>query len=286
MRFINKIIQFVLFVAALLLINIFTFVGIFSSNQNLTKILETSGFYSVASKSMSSELIGQITTSNQNLSAAIKNSLELVINPDIAKTVITPGQIVFVEWLNNGQPAIDLDLDLLPIKNKLISSSVDPKVRFEITKLLPDNLLILSSKKDENNILPQLERIKLAYTTAKNALPTLWLVVASCALLLFMLNLKKGSKKFTKVFYPLLFAGALGLVAATAAVVVASNIALDSSAKLEPNNFQLLTKIMMVAVQQTTLAFSLLAVTSLVAIVVVRFVYRGRDKALKHKGKH
>lgn len=286
MRFINKIIQFVLFVAALLLINIFTFVGIFSSNQNLTKILETSGFYSVASKSMSSELIGQITTSNQNLSAAIKNSLELVINPDIAKTVITPGQIVFVEWLNNGQPAIDLDLDLLPIKNKLISSSVDPKVRFEITKLLPDNLLILSSKKDENNILPQLERIKLAYTAAKNALPTLWLVVASCALLLFMLNLKKGSKKFTKVFYPLLFAGALGLVAATAAVVVASNIALDSSAKLEPNNFQLLTKIMMVAVQQTTLAFSLLAVTSLVAIVVVRFVYRGRDKALKHKGKH
>lgn len=286
MRFINKIIQFVLFVAALLLINIFTFVGIFSSNQNLTKILETSGFYSVASKSMSSELIGQITTSNQNLSAAIKNSLELVINPDIAKTVITPGQIVFVEWLNNGQPAIDLDLDLLPIKNKLISSSVDPKVRFEITKLLPDNLLILSSKKDDNNILPQLERIKLAYTTAKNALPTLWLVVASCALLLFILNLKKGSKKFTKVFYPLLFAGALGLVAATAAVVVASNIALDSSAKLEPNNFQLLTKIMMVAVQQTTLAFSLLAVTSLVAIVVVRFVYRGRDKALKHKGKH
>lgn len=286
MRFINKIIQFVLFVAALLLINIFTFVGIFSSNQNLTKILETSGFYSVASKSMSSELIGQITTSNQNLSAAIKNSLELVINPDIAKTVITPGQIVFVEWLNNGQPAIDLDLDLLPIKNKLISSSVDPKVRFEITKLLPDNLLILSSKKDDNNILPQLERIKLAYTTAKNALPTLWLVVASCALLLFVLNLKKGSKKFTKVFYPLLFAGALGLVAATAAVVVASNIALDSSAKLEPNNFQLLTKIMMVAVQQTTLAFSLLAVTSLVAIVVVRFVYRGRDKALKHKGKH
>lgn len=286
MRFINKIIQFVLFVAALLLINIFTFVGIFSSNQNLTKILETSGFYSVASKSMSSELIGQITTSNQNLSAAIKNSLELVINPDIAKTVITPGQIVFVEWLNNGQPAIDLDLDLVPIKNKLISSSVDPKVRFEITKLLPDNLLILSSKKDDNNILPQLERIKLAYTTAKNALPTLWLVVASCALLLFVLNLKKGSKKFTKVFYPLLFAGALGLVAATAAVVVASNIALDSSAKLEPNNFQLLTKIMMVAVQQTTLAFSLLAVTSLVAIVVVRFVYRGRDKALKHKGKH
>ncbi len=286
MRFINKIIQFVLFVAALLLINIFTFVGIFSSNQNLTKILETSGFYSVASKSMSSELIGQITTSNQNLSAAIKNSLELVINPDIAKTVITPGQIVFVEWLNNGQPAIDLDLDLLPIKNKLISSSVDPKVRFEITKLLPDNLLILSSKKDDNNILPQLERIKLAYTTAKNALPTLWLVVASCALLLFMLNLKKGSKKFTKVFYPLLFAGALGLVAATAAVVVASNIALDPSAKLEPNNFQLLTKIMMVAVQQTTLAFSLLAVVSLVAIVVVRFVYRGRDKALKHKGKH
>lgn len=285
MRFINKIIQFVLFVAALLLINIFTFVGIFSSNQNLTKILETSGFYSVASKSMSSELIGQITTSNQSLSAAIKNSLEVVINPDIAKTVITPGQIVFVEWLNNGQPAIDLDLDLLPIKNKLISSSVDPKVRFEITKLLPDNLLILSSKKDDNNILPQLERIKLAYTTAKNALPSLWLVVASCALLLFMLNLKKGSKKFTKVFYPLLFAGALGLVAATAAVVVASSIALDSSAKLEPNNFQLLTKIIMVAVQQTTLAFSLLALVSLTVIVISRFIYRGRDKALKHKGK-
>jgi hypothetical protein len=122
MGFINKIIQFVLLASTLLLINVFTFVGIFSSNQNLTKILETSGFYSVASKSMSSELIGQVTTSNQNLSAAIKNSLELVINPDIAKTVITPGQIVFVEWLNNGQPAIDLDLDLLPIKNKLISS--------------------------------------------------------------------------------------------------------------------------------------------------------------------
>lgn len=285
MGFINKIIQFVLLASTLLLINVFTFVGIFSSNQNLTKILETSGFYSVASKSMSSELIGQITTSNQNLSAAIKNSLELVINPDIAKTVVTPGQIVFVEWLNNGQPAIDLDLDLLPIKNKLISSSVDPKVRFEITKLLPDNLQILNSKKDDNNIMPQLERIKLAYTTAKSALPILWLIVASCVLFLFVLNIKKGSKKFTKACYPLLFAGTLGLIIATSAVVVASSIALDPSAKLEPNNFQLLTKIMMLALQQTTLAFSLLAVASLAVIVISRFIYRGRDKALKHKGK-
>lgn len=286
MGFINKIIQFVLVVATLLLINIFTFVGIFSSNQNLTKILETSGFYSVASKSMSSELIGQITTTNQDLSVAIKNSLGLVINSDIAKTVITPGQIVFVEWLNNGQPTINLDLDLLPIKNKLIASSVDPRVRFEITKLLPDTLLILSSKKDDNNILPQLERVKLAYTTAKNALPVLWLIVASCVLFLFMLNIKKGSKKFTKPCYPLLFSGVLGLIIATSAVVVASSITLDSSAKLEPNNFQLLTKIMMVALQQTTLAFSLLAVVSLAAIVVSRFVFRRRDKALKHKGKH
>ena len=286
MGFINKIIQFVLVVATLLLINIFTFVGIFSSNQNLTKILEASGFYSVASKSMSSELIGQITTTNQDLSVAIKNSLGLVINSDIAKTVITPGQIVFVEWLNNGQPTINLDLDLLPIKNKLIASSVDPRVRFEITKLLPDTLLILSSKKDDNNILPQLERVKLAYTTAKNALPVLWLIVASCVLFLFMLNIKKGSKKFTKPCYPLLLSGVLGLIIATSAVVVASSITLDSSAKLEPNNFQLLTKIMMVALQQTTLAFSLLAVVSLAAIVVSRFVFRRRDKALKHKGKH
>ena len=286
MGFINKLIQFVLVVSTLLLINVFTFVGIFSSNQNLTKILETSGFYSVASKSMSSELIGQITTTNQDLSVAIKNSLGLVINSDIAKTVITPGQIVFVEWLNNGQPTINLDLDLLPIKNKLIASSVDPRVRFEITKLLPDTLLILSSKKDDNNILPQLERVKLAYTTAKNALPILWLIVASCVLFLFMLNIKKGSKKFTKPCYPLLFSGALGLIIATSAVVVASSITLDSSAKLEPNNFQLLTKIMMVALQQTTLAFSLLAVVSLAAIVVSRFVFRRRDKALKHKGKH
>lgn len=286
MGFINKIIQFVLFVATLLLINIFTFVGIFSSNQNLTKILETSGFYSVASKSMSSELIGQITTSNQALSVAIKNSLGLAINSDTAKTVITPGQIVFVEWLNNSQPTINLDLDLMPIKNKLISSSVDPKVSFEITKLLPDNLLILNSKKDTNNLLPQLERIKLAYTTAKNAMPVLWLVAASCLLLLFILNIKKGSKKFTKACYPLLFAGTLGLIIATTAVVVASSIALDPNTKLEPNNFQLLTKIIMVAVQQTTLAFSLLALASLAIIVISRFIYRGRDKALKHKGKH
>ncbi len=285
MGFLNKIIQITLFIGIILLVNVSTFIGVFSSNQHLTKILESAGFYSAASKALSSELSKTVTAPNEEISLAIKNSIALAINADIAKTVIQPGQITFVEWLNSSNSSLQLELDLLPVKNKLTSLSVDPKIRFEITKLLPDNLSILSSKGSDNNLLSQLDKVRYFYKTAKVILPVVWLVVAACSLLLFILNIRKGSKKFTRVCYPALFASVVGLVVATIAVISAQSIVLDSSTKFELNNFQILTKILLVSVQETIFAYALLAGLSVAVIVVARFLYRSRDKAIKHKRK-
>ena len=139
MKFINKILQAILLIVFLCLVYSLSIVGVFSSNQKLTKVLDESGFYEASSKLMAEELNKQVSSSNSLLNEVIKNSISTTVNSDVAKSVIQPAQIVLLEWLNNKQGSLNVDLDLLPIKNKVSLKTTDNQVRFEITRLLPDN---------------------------------------------------------------------------------------------------------------------------------------------------
>ena len=283
MKFINKLIQLVLFLSFICLIYATSLVGVFSSNQKLTKVLDESGFYAASSKLMADELNKQINSSNSLLNEAIKNSISTSINSDVARSVIQPAQILLGEWLNNPQDKISIDLDLLPIKNKVASKTTDSQVKFEITRLLPDNFQILTESSDTSGILQQLVRIRELYINVKKAIPYIWLVLGSSALLLFILNLGSGSKKFNRILYPVMFASLLGLFIALLSSFASSNIGLEVSTKQGVDNFQLLTKIILSVLKDSFMIFAITTGLSLAGIFVFKTVFRSRDKHLKKK---
>jgi hypothetical protein len=250
MQIINKFLQLIILLTFLMLVYSLSLVGVLSSNQKLTKVLDESGFYESSSKIMAQELNKQITSNSTLLNEAIKNSISSTLTADVAKSVITPAQVVLVEWLNNKQESISIDLDLLPIKNKVSSKTTDNQIKFEITKLLPDNFLILDSKKDENGVLPQLLRIKEFYLLVNKCVPYLWIILGSVSAVLFLIS-----------------------------------IGLDAAPDTGLDNFQLVSKLLLTIARDTFSIFAIIAVVSISGIFVSRFIFRSRDKHLKKKKK-
>lgn len=285
MKIINKFIQLILFLVFILVVYSMGLIGIFSSNQKLTKVLDESGFYTVTSKLMSDELNKQINSSNTLLNEAIKNSISSTVTSDVAKSVIQPAQIIMVEWLNNKQDKIVIDLDLLPIKNKVASRTTDSQVKFEITRLLPDNFQILTASKDENGVMPQLLRAKELYLFVKDSMIYLWAALGISALLLFILNMGKGSRKISSILYPILFASLMGLFIAFASSFASASIGLDVSTKAGLDNFQLLTKLSLAIVKDSFTVFAISSGASLLGIFLAKTIFRTKDKHLRKKRK-
>lgn len=285
MKFINKILQAILLIVFLCLVYSISIVGVFSSNQKLTKVLDESGFYEASSKLMAEELNKQVSSSNSLLNEAIKNSISTTVNSDVAKSVIQPAQIVLLEWLNNKQDSLNVDLDLLPIKNKVSLKTTDNQVRFEITKLLPDNFILLDDSKDESNILPQLLRVKELYRSLEQLIPYLWLVLGSTIALLFLLNLRSGSKKINRILVPILIGSVFGIIIALGSSFASTSIGLDIASSSGIDNFQLLTKLLLTIARDTFTIFAIISAASLAGVFISKAVFRGRDKHLKKKNK-
>lgn len=285
MKFINKILQAILLIVFLCLVYSISIVGVFSSNQKLTKVLDESGFYEASSKLMAEELNKQVSSSNSLLNEAIKNSISTTVNSDVAKSVIQPAQIVLLEWLNNKQDSLNVDLDLLPIKNKVSLKTTDNQVRFEITKLLPDNFILLDDSKDESNILPQLLRVKELYRSLEQLIPYLWLVLGSTIALLFLLNLRSGSKKINRILVPILIGSVFGIIIALVSSFASTSIGLDIASSSGIDNFQLLTKLLLTIARDTFTIFAIISAASLAGVFISKAVFRGRDKHLKKKNK-
>ena len=285
MKFINKILQAILLIVFLCLVYSISIVGVFSSNQKLTKVLDESGFYEASSKLMAEELNKQVSSSNSLLNEAIKNSISTTVNSDVAKSVIQPAQIVLLEWLNNKQDSLNVDLDLLPIKNKVSLKTTDNQVRFEITKLLPDNFILLDDSKDESNILPQLLRVKELYRSLEQLIPYLWLVLGSTIALLFLLNLRSGSKKINRILVPILIGSVFGIIIALGSSFASTSIGLDIVSSSGIDNFQLLTKLLLAIARDTFTIFAIISAASLAGVFISKAVFRGRDKHLKKKNK-
>jgi hypothetical protein len=285
MKFITKILQAILLIVFLCLVYSLSIVGVFSSNQKLTKILDESGFYQASSKLMAEELNKQVSSSNSLLNEAIKNNISTTVNSDVAKSVIQPAQIVLLEWLNNKQGSLNVDLDLLPIKNKVSLKTADNQVRFEITRLLPDNFILLDDSKDESNILPQLLRVKELYRSLEQLIPYLWLVLGSTIALLFLLNLRSGSKKINRILVPILIGSVFGIIIALGSSFASTSIGLDIASSSGIDNFQLLTKLLLTIARDTFTIFAIISAASLAGVFISKAVFRGRDKHLKKKNK-
>ena len=285
MKFINKILQAILLIVFLCLVYSLSIVGVFSSNQKLTKVLDESGFYEASSKLMAEELNKQVSSSNSLLNEAIKNSISTTVNSDVAKSVIQPAQIVLLEWLNNKQDSLNVDLDLLPIKNKVSLKTTDNQVRFEITRLLPDSFILLDDSKDESNILPQLLRVKELYRSLEKLIPYLWLVIGSTIALLFLLNLRSGSKKINRILVPILIGSVFGIIIALGSSFASTSIGLDIASSSGIDNFQLLTKLLLTIARDTFTIFAIISAASLAGVFMSKAVFRGRDKHLKKKNK-
>lgn len=283
MKIINKLIALVLFVSFMVLVYATSLIGIFSSNQKLTKVLDDSGFYKASSVLMSEELSKQINSPNSLLNEAIKNSISASITSDVAKKVIQPTQILIVEWLNNKQDKITIDLDLLPIKNKVATKSADNQIKFEITRLLPDSIDVLSESNDKSGLLAQLNRVKEVYLNVKMALPFIWMVFGISALTMFLLNIRSGSNKFNRILYTTLFASILGLLISALSSFSASSINLEITTGQGIDNFQLVTKLILTVLKDSFMTFVIAAAISAVGIIVFKVLFKSRDKHLKKK---
>ena len=283
MKIINKLIALVLFVSFMVLVYATSLIGIFSSNQKLTKVLDDSGFYKASSVLMSEELNKQINSPNSLLNEAIKNSISASITSDVAKKVIQPTQILIVECLNNKQDKITIDLDLLPIKNKVATKSADNQIKFEITRLLPDSIDVLSESNDKSGLLAQLNRVKEVYLNVKMALPFIWMVFGISALTMFLLNIRSGSNKFNRILYTTLFASILGLLISALSSFSASSINLEITTGQGIDNFQLVTKLILTVLKDSFMTFVIAAAISAVGIIVFKVLFKSRDKHLKKK---
>lgn len=285
MGFINRLLQLVLFISIISIVILTTFVGVFSSNQKLTAALEKSGFYQTAANTIAGGLKDQVTTDNPLLTELIKNSITKTVNSDLAKSVVQPSQIVFVQWLNSNDKNLEVNLDLLNLKNKIIATSSNSQVKFEITKLLPDNYELMNTKKSKGGFISQAQQVRAVYSLTKRNLPYIWLIAGVSALLIFAINLRSGSKKFSRVAYPFILASGFGLVLALLSKY-SSDVIISSVSSLTGQNdtVPLILRILITILQETLNVFIAIGIVSVIALFVSKLLYRSKDKALKKKG--
>lgn len=284
MSFINKLLQFALGIGMLLLIYALVITGTFSSSQKLTEVLNQSGFYESLAKGLSNQLKSQVIGSGDSIEI-IKVGIGQGVTTDLVRGLMQPSQIAVVDWLNKGTGTLDVRFDMETVKDRISSKVTDPKAKFEITKLLPDSIVIIDAGKKDNSALAGIERFKQAYDFIKLAIPFLWATVLGSSMLLLILNLRGGSKKLTRIFYAVLFGSSIGIVLAVLFKYVAGGINLSISDSQSLLDVTLITKIVITLISQTLPIFIFSAVAGLAGVLISKVVFRSHDKKIKSKKK-
>lgn len=284
MGFINKLLQFVLGIGMLLLVYALVITGTFSSSQKLTEVLNQSGFYDSLAKGLSNQLKNQVVGSGETIEI-VKVGIGQGVTPDLVRGLMQPSQIAVVDWLNKGTGSLDVRFDMETVKDKISNKVEDPKARFEITKLLPDTIVIIDAGKKDNSSLAGIERFKQAYEFIKISIPFLWAGVLGSALLLFLLNLRGGSKKFTRVSYAVVFGGIIGMALAFIFKYVAGGINLSITDSQSLLDVTLITKLVITLISQTLPIFIFLTGGGIVTGLIAKVVFRSKDKKIKNKKK-
>lgn len=284
MGLINKLLQFALGIGMLLLIYAMVITGTFSSSQKLTEVLNQSGFYDSLAKGLSNQLKSQVIGSGDSIEI-IKVGIGQGVTTDLVRGLMQPSQIAVVDWLNKGTGTLDVRFDMETVKDRISSKVTDPKAKFEITKLLPDSIVIIDAGKKDNSALAGIERFKQAYDFIKLAIPFLWATVLGSAMLLLILNLRGGSKKLTRIFYAVLFGSAIGIVLAVLFKYLTGGINLSISDSQSLLDVTLITKIVITLISQTLPIFIFSAVAGLAGVLISKVVFRSQDKKIKSKKK-
>lgn len=282
MAFINKFFQFLLGISVVLLVYAMTLTGTFSSSQKLTEVLNQSGFYDSLAKGLTSQLQNQVVAST-DISQVIKAGISAGVTPELIRSVMQPSQIAVVEWLNRSSEKLDIRLDMETVKQKILGKVDDPKAKFEVVKILPDVVIVVDAKTPQSGITSEMERFRQAYSLIKTSIPILWALSFGSMLVLLLLNLAGGSKKITRICSGLIFGSTIGIVLALVLRLIAGGIKLsilDSKSLLDVT---VITKIIITIISQTLVPFVIIGGVSVLAIIVAKIIFRGRDKKLKHK---
>lgn len=283
MSVIIRFIQIVVCLATLVASYALIYTQTLSSNQQTTQFLESSKSYDVVSLLVRKQL-------NENLAPAlqdnpqVKTALDQAVTPDQIKKVLQPTQINLIDWLhsNLGAEKLELQLNLEGLKTKVLGGISDPKVGFELRKSLPDTLTLTSSEQTGTPFYNLATQLRNSFEIAN------WLLFWSSAILLgggvllFVLKLRKGSKKFTTWAWPICIASIV-MLSVVGVFFVLDILHVGPSISTTNINSALSFYITRAVVSNSTIPALVLFVGSFALIVASRAIFRGRDKKLKEK---
>ncbi len=280
MSLLNKLIQFIICISVVLLVYAMTFVGVLSSNQKLTQVLDESGFYKSTAQSLSSSLKSQVVGSGVVVTI-IQDGISSAITPELVKSLLQPSQNIVLDWLKDSSKSIEIEIDLQPIKNGITSRLDDPRVKFEVNKILPDYISIISKDKIDQNVLGQLDMARSIYATAALLIPILWAVIIGGSVLVVLLNINKGSKKLSRVFTALLAGSIVGLIVAGLTTILYSVLGIGSSTSQTDIGVGMVGAIVATLISQTIPVFLVIAGASVFGIIISKVIFKRRDKKIK-----
>ncbi len=284
MTLISKLLGVILCLSLALLVFCFTFVSVFKSNQQLTQALDGADFYTVASKLIANQISAQLVGADDEINLA-KQSIEQGISSELARTTLQPLQIAMIDWLANDQGELRLELDMQTIKTKVTSSVDNADIKFSLTKLIPDQLELTKGDNIEAADLAMLNRVKTLYKTANDSIPVLVLFVAVSSLLLFFINIRKGSKKITSILLSASATSIIGIIMVGISYPLEGFIKVSSSTSQQELGVNLALRLLIAIIQQTLWYYIVIGIISISGIIIARFIFKKRDKKLKDKKK-
>lgn len=284
MTLFSKLLGVILCLSLALLVFCFTFVSVFKSNQQLTQALDGADFYTVASKLIANQISAQLIGEDDEINLA-KQSIEKGISSELARTTLQPLQIAMIDWLANDQGELRLELDMQTIKTKVTSSVDNADIKFSLTKLIPDQLELTKGDNIEAADSAMLNRVKTLYKTANDSIPVLVLLVAVSSLLLFFINIRKGSKKITSILLSASAASIIGMIMVGISYPLEGFIKVSSSASQQELGVNLALRLLIAIIQQTFWNYIVIGIISISGIIIARFIFKKRDKKLKDKKK-
>lgn len=284
MTLFSKLLGVILCLSLALLVFCFTFVSVFKSNQQLTHALDGADFYTVASKLIANQISAQLIGEDDEINLA-KQSIEQGISSELARTTLQPLQIAMIDWLANDQGELSLELDMQTIKTKVTSSVDNADIKFSLTKLIPDQLELTKGDNIEAADLAMLNRVKTLYKTANDSIPVLVLFVAVSSLLLFFINIRRGSKKITSILVSASAASIIGMIIVGISYPLEGFIKVSSSTSQQELGMNLALRLLIAIIQQTLWYYIVIGIISISGIIIARLIFKKRDKKLKDKKK-
>ena len=270
MKILIKFFQIIIFVLTILLVYANVFVGIFSDNTKLTTVVESSGLYEKLGDSIKQQ-IGLSIAENNQYASAIKDIVNENLNENLTKSILQPTQASLIAWLNQNQTDPDIALDLSRLKTRLTDASKDKNLSFEINKLVPDSFSVKDLDSSYASLTSQLEIIKSLYSYTKTSIPYLYILLIASLIGILALNIRNGSKKFSRAILPALFAGLTGLILAL--VINITNYRFEYVISESFESFGIVLNIILAVIESTTTIFTIISIALVALLVGLKLIY-------------